>query len=63
MKQSQGKVDLFNDLEGDIKNVFKGENRLGDTISYASKDFSGFKVLATYVAEDDVDADNGYSVG
>ena len=62
MKQSQGKVDLFNDLEGDIKNVFKGENRLGDTISYASKDFSGFKVLATYVAEDDVDADNGYSV-
>ena len=62
MKQSQGKIDLFNDLEADIKNGFKGENRLGDTISYASKDFSGFKVLATYVAEDDVDADNGYSV-
>ncbi|MEL7307146.1 MAG: porin, partial [Pseudomonadota bacterium] len=49
MKQSQGKVDLFNDLEADIKNGFKGENRLGNTISYASNDFSGFKVLATYV--------------
>ena len=24
LKQSQGKLDLFNDLEGDIKNVFKG---------------------------------------
>ncbi|QMW14078.1 porin [Pseudoalteromonas sp. MT33b] len=62
MKLSQGKIDLFNDLEGDIKNVFKGENRLGNTISYASNDFSGFKVLATYIAEDDVDADNGYSL-
>ena len=34
LKQSQGKLDLFNDLEGDIKNVFKGENRLGNTVSY-----------------------------
>ena len=62
LKQSQGKLDLFNDLEGDIKNVFKGENRLGDSITYTSKSYEGFKVLATFVAEDDVDADNGYSM-
>lgn len=62
LKQSQGKLDLFNDLEGDIKNVFKGENRLGDSITYTSKSYEGFKVLATFIAEDDVDADNGYSI-
>lgn len=62
LKQSQGKLDLFNDLEGDIKNVFKGENRLGDSITYTSKSYEGFKVLATFIAEDDVDAKNGYSV-
>ena len=62
LKQSQGKLDLFNDLEGDIKNVFKGENRLGDSITYTSKSYDGFKVLATFIAEDDVDADNGYSM-
>jgi len=62
LKQSQGKIDLFNDLEGDIKNVFKGENRLGDSITYTSNSYEGFKVLATFIAEDDVDADNGYSM-
>ena len=62
LKQSQGKLDLFNDLEGDIKNVFKGENRLGDSITYTSNSYEGFKVLATFIAEDDVDADNGYSM-
>ncbi|WP_338367430.1 porin [uncultured Pseudoalteromonas sp.] len=62
LKQSQGKIDLFNDLEGDIKNVFKGENRLGDSITYTSNSYEGFKVLATFIAEDDVDAGNGYSM-
>ena len=62
LKQSQGKLDLFNDLEGDIKNLFKGENRLSDTVTYSSKDLSGFKVLATYVAEKDSDGDSGYSL-
>ncbi len=62
LKQSQGKVDLFSDLEGDIKNIFKGENRLGNSVSYASNSYEGFKVLASFIAEDDVDAKNGYSV-
>ncbi|CAM4040187.1 porin [Pseudoalteromonas byunsanensis] len=60
-KQSQGKLDLFNDLEGDIKNLFKGENRLGNSISYKSASFNGFKVLGTYIAEDKKDGENGFS--
>lgn len=60
-KLSQGKIDLFNDLEGDIKNLFKGENRLGNSISYKSNSFNGFKVQGTFIAEDDTDGQNGYS--
>ena len=44
LKQSQGKLDLFDNLEGDIKNLFKGENRLSDTITYSSKDLSGLQL-------------------
>lgn len=62
LKQSQGKLDLFDNLEGDIKNLFKGENRLSDTLTYSSKDLSGFKVLATYIAEKDSEGDSGYSL-
>ncbi|MCO7188875.1 MULTISPECIES: porin [unclassified Pseudoalteromonas] len=60
-KQSQGKLDLFNDLEADIKNLFKGENRLGDSISYKSASFNGFKVLGTFIAEDSTEGENGFS--
>ncbi|MFY8327709.1 porin [Pseudoalteromonas sp. ZZD1] len=62
LKQSQGKLDLFNDLEGDIKNLFKGDNRLSDTVTYSSNDFNGLKVLATYVAEKSSEGENGYSL-
>ena len=61
-KQSQGKVDLFSDLNGDIKVLWKGENRLSDTITYKSPKFSGLQVGVTYVAEDSVDAEDGVSV-
>ncbi|MGO2366943.1 MAG: porin [Pseudoalteromonas sp.] len=62
LKVSQGKIDLFNDLEGDVKNIFQGENRLSDTVTYSSNDFSGFKVFATYVAEQNSEGDSGYSM-
>ncbi|MFC3034442.1 porin [Pseudoalteromonas fenneropenaei] len=61
LKQSQGKLDLFNDLEGDIKRLFKGENRLGDTVSYKSMDLNGFRVLATYIAKDQEAGKSGLS--
>lgn len=62
LKQSQGKVDLFSDLNGDIKSLWKGENRMADTLSYKSPKFSNFQVGVTYIAEDAVDADDGVSV-
>lgn len=52
LKLSQGKIDQFNDLNGDIKNVFNGENRLDDTVTYISPGFNGFKFGATFIAED-----------
>lgn len=53
LKQSQGKVDLFNDMSGDIKNLFKGENRLAQTATYITPSFSGVKFGVTYAASGD----------
>ena len=36
MKTSQGKVDQFNDLQGDIKNIMAGENRVSNIIQYST---------------------------
>lgn len=62
LKQSQGKVDLFNDLNGDIKNLWKGENRMADTVSYKTPKFNDFRLGVTYIAEDSADAEDAYSV-
>lgn len=62
LKQSQGKVDLFSDLNGDIKNLWKGENRMADTVSYKSPKFNDFRIGVTYIAEDEIDAEDGVSV-
>ncbi len=62
LKQSQGKVDLFSDLNGDVKSLWKGENRMKDTVSYKSPSFNNFQVGVTYIAEDSVDAEDGVSV-
>jgi predicted porin len=40
LKEAQGDFDLFNDLEGDIKNTFNGENRLKDYIGYTTPTFA-----------------------
>lgn len=50
-KQSQGKVDLFNDYEGDIKNLFNGDNRVEQSITYKTPSFSGVQLGATYITE------------
>jgi len=62
LKKAQGKIDLFSDLNGDIKTLWKGENRLSDTITYKSPKFSGVQLGVTYIAEDDVDGENGVSL-
>jgi len=62
LKQSQGKVDLFSDLNADIKKLWKGENRMSDTITYKSPKFNGLQLGVTYVAEDAVDAEDATSI-
>ncbi len=62
LKQSQGKVDLFNDYEGDLKRTWKGENRMGDSITYKSPKFNGFQLGASYIAEDEEDGEDGLSL-
>jgi predicted porin len=56
-KLSQKKVDLFNDLEGDIKNTFEGENRLSNVIGYTSPLVSGFEVSVTMIPAEGEDSD------
>lgn len=70
LKQSQGKVDLFNDLRGDLGNIFAGEVRSGDSLTYKSPSVGGFQAGATWVTEsngESVDSDgeatDGASLG
>jgi predicted porin len=68
LKVSQGKVDQFNDLAGDLKNVFAAENRMAQTATYMTPQFADFQFGVTYVAEADgdqkakSDGDSGVSV-
>ncbi|EON93395.1 outer membrane porin [Marinobacter lipolyticus SM19] len=40
LKVSQGKVDQFNDLQGDIKNIMAGENRTSNMVQYSTPSFA-----------------------
>ncbi|GAA0852440.1 porin [Aliiglaciecola litoralis] len=62
LKQSQGKIDQFNDYEADIKGLWKGENRMGDSVTYISPTINGFSAGLTYIAEDDVAGDDAQSL-
>jgi len=46
-KESQLKIDLFNDLTPDINNVLHGENRLEDFVGYTTPKYLG-KISATF---------------
>ena len=61
LKLSQGKLDLFNDYEADLKSLWKGENRMSDSVAYSSPSFQGFKLLLTHVMEDEADAKSAQS--
>ena len=41
-KRSQKKIDLFNDLAGDIKNILQGKNRMSDLVGYTTPKINGF---------------------
>ena len=64
-KLAAKKVDLFNDLEGDIKNAFEGENRVSNVVAYRSPKMNGFSAtLAMIPAEgEDVDQDGQDDTG
>ncbi len=61
-KVAQGKFDLFNDYEGDIKHLFIGENRVSNVITYKSPVFSEIQFLASYVLTEDEGKDDSLSV-
>ncbi|HBD13248.1 MAG TPA: porin [Porticoccaceae bacterium] len=57
-KLAQKKVDLFNDLEGDIKNVMVGETRASNIVNYTTPTVAGFSAsVATVFGEDRSDND------
>ena len=63
-KLAQGKIDLFNDLEGDIKNTFEGENRVSNIVAYSSPEHKGFSSTIALIPGEDADSgDDGLSDG
>ncbi|GLP95219.1 porin [Paraferrimonas sedimenticola] len=65
LKKSQGKVDQFNDIAGDLKNLFKGEVRAEQTVTYMTPEFSGLSAGVTWVGENSnkqIDAVKGETV-
>lgn len=59
LKEAQGDFDLFNDLEGDIKRVFNGENRLKDYIGYTTPRFAdAFSLTVNFFPGEDPAAGN-----
>jgi predicted porin len=60
-KTSQGKIDMFNDLGADIKQVFQGENREPNIVQYSTPRFDvGLQFnLATMAGESDCDGCGG----
>ncbi|MBB3061386.1 porin [Microbulbifer rhizosphaerae] len=54
LKVAQNKVDLFNDLEGDIKSVItKSDNRESNNLQYTTPSFAGFKLSTAYISNRD----------
>jgi len=62
LKASQGKVDLFSDHNADIKQLFAGENRMGDSLTYISPKFGDFSFQGMLVAEEGNSDKNGTSL-
>ena len=63
-KMAQGKVDRFNDLDnGDIKNIFAGENRVNNIIMYKTPNMNGFSVTAAVIPDEGSNGDDGVADG
>ena len=55
-KVAQTKIDLFNDLEGDIKNTFEGENRVSNMIGITTSRLNGLEATLVVVPGEGNDA-------
>ena len=64
LKRSQSRLDLFNDLEGDIKNIItNNDNRENDSLHYITPSSLGpFQATVAYIASGDADVDDGTSL-
>ncbi|MDG2017853.1 MAG: porin [Porticoccaceae bacterium] len=58
-KQAQNKIDLFGDLEGDIKKIFAGENRMDNIVAYSTPSYGAFS--ATYAVMPNEEGSSGIS--
>ncbi len=62
LKKAQGKVDLFNDLEGDINFLVMGDNRVSNIVQYSSPKFGpNMQANVAFIANEDEAVDNGIS--
>lgn len=55
-------MDLFNDYEADIKTLWKGENRMNNSLVYITPKFAGFSLLVSHIMEDSEKGLDGQSV-
>ena len=63
LKMAQNRVDLFNDLRGDIKNfITPNENRADNSVMYSTPYASGFVAHLAYLSSEDEERDDGKSV-
>ena len=51
VKKAQGKIDLFNDTAGDIKNILWGENRSKKIVQWSSPKINGFTINLMAILE------------
>ncbi|MBY6186578.1 porin [Marinobacter hydrocarbonoclasticus] len=62
LKRSQGKVDQFNDFEGDFNKIMSGEVRASQQVSYATPRIADlFMAEVTYLADDGNKDEHGFS--
>ena len=64
-KLTLSKVDLFNDLQGDVKHTFEGENRLSNVFAYTSPELNGLSATIAIVPGEgsDIDGDGSSDTG
>lgn len=48
LKIAQGKVDYFSDFEADLKTLWRGENRVEDSLVYVTPAWNNFSVTVTH---------------